>query len=48
MDEIADVLLAIIVLAGIMLFTRPGSSGPSLVKSLTTGFSSSLKVATGA
>ena len=47
MDEVADVLLAIILVGGILVLTRPGSQGPGLVKALTTGFSSSLKVATG-
>lgn len=48
MNEIFDVLIGIVVVAGILVMTKPGSQGPTLVSDLTSGFSSALGVATGA
>jgi len=48
MNEFFDVLIAIVVVAGILVMTKPGSQGPALVSNLTQGFEGSLGVATGA
>jgi hypothetical protein len=48
MSQIVDVLTAIVVVAGILVLTKPGSQGPALVSSLGSAFSNSLGVATGA
>ena len=37
-SEGADILSAIVVLAMITVFVRPGSQGPSLVKNFLSGF----------
>lgn len=47
MNEIFDVLTAIVVVGGILVLTRPGSQGPGLVQNLTSGFGNALGVATG-
>jgi hypothetical protein len=47
MSDLADVLTAIIVVAGIMVMVRSGSQGPQLVSSLGQAFSGALGVATG-
>jgi hypothetical protein len=47
MNEIVDVLTAIVVVGGILVLTRPGSQGPGLVQNLTAGFSNALGTATG-
>jgi hypothetical protein len=46
-NKIADAIGAVIVVAGIMVLTRPGSKGPDLVKNLTDGFAKVLGAATG-
>jgi hypothetical protein len=48
MSQIVDVLTAIVVVAGILVLTKPGSQGPSLVSALGNSFSGALGVATGA
>lgn len=48
MNQIVDVLTAIVVVGGILVLTRPGSQGPQLVQSLTGGFSQALGTAVGA
>jgi hypothetical protein len=47
MNEVFDVAAAIVVVAAILVLTRPGSQGPALVQNLTAGFSNALGVATG-
>lgn len=47
MNDIVDIATAIIVVAAIMLMTKPGSQGPALVQNLSSGFSNALGVATG-
>lgn len=47
MNEVIDVLSAIVVVGGILVLTRPGSQGPGLVQNLTAGFGNALGVATG-
>ena len=47
MNQIVDVLSAIVVVGGILVLTRPGSQGPGLVLTLTAGFGNALGVATG-
>jgi hypothetical protein len=47
MNEIVDVLTAIVVVGGILVLTRPGSQGPGLVQNLTAGFANALGTATG-
>ena len=42
MNQIVDVLSAIVVVGGILVLTRPGSQGPGLVQNLTAGFGSAL------
>jgi hypothetical protein len=46
-NEFFDVLIGIVVVAGILVMTKPGSQGPTLVQNLTNGFSGALGVATG-
>lgn len=47
MNQIVDVLTAIVVVGGILVLTRPGSQGPGLVQNLGSAFGNSLGVATG-
>jgi hypothetical protein len=47
MNSIVDAVSAIVIVAGILVLTRPGSQGPALVQNLTAGFANSLGVATG-
>lgn len=47
MGKIGDFLIAIVYLAAIFVLVRPGSQGPTLVNSLTTGTSNLVKAATG-
>ena len=48
MNEIVDVLTAIVIVGGILVLTRSGSQGPALVQNLASGFSNALGTATGA
>jgi hypothetical protein len=48
MNQIIDVLSAIVVVGGILVLTRPGSQGPALVTSLGSAFSNALGTAVGA
>lgn len=48
MNQIVDVLTAIVVVGGILVLTRPGSQGPALVHNLSSGFSNALGTAVGA
>lgn len=47
MNQVVDVFAAIVVVAGILVMTKPGSQGPQLVQNATVGFANSLGVATG-
>ena len=47
MNQIVDVLTAIVVVGGILVLTKPGSQGPGIVQNLTAGFGNALGVATG-
>jgi len=47
MNDIVDVATAIVVVAGILVLTRPGSQGPGLVQNITAGFGNALGVSTG-
>lgn len=46
-NEFFDVLVAIVLVGGILVMTRPGSQGPALVNSLAGGFTSALSTAVG-
>jgi len=46
-DKIGDFLIAVLFVAGIFVLVRPGSQGPALVNSLTTGTTNLVKAATG-
>ena len=47
MNQVFDVATAIVVVAGILVLTRPGSQGPSLVSSIGSSFTGALGAATG-
>ena len=47
MNNIADIAVAIVVVAGILVLTRPGSQGPTLVENLTSGFGNAVGIASG-
>lgn len=47
MNKVADVLMALAVVGGILVLTRPGSQGPSLVSALGGAAASIFGVATG-
>ena len=48
MNDVVDVLTAIVVVGAILVLTRPGSQGPALVHNLGSAFSNALGTATGA
>jgi len=45
--EIGDFLAGILVVAGLFVLVRPGSQGPSLVQSITSGTQGLVSAATG-
>ena len=45
--EIGDFLIGVLYVAAIFVLVRPGSQGPKLVSSLTTGTTNLVKAATG-
>jgi hypothetical protein len=47
MGKVGDFLVGVLYVAAIFVLVRPGSQGPSLVNSLTTGTSNLVKAATG-
>ncbi len=47
MNEVVDVFATIVIVAGILVMTKPGSQGPALVQNMTAGFGNALGVATG-
>jgi len=46
-NSLIDVATAIVVVAGILVLTKPGSQGPGLVQNLGSSFGNALGVATG-
>lgn len=42
-----DIVVYSMIVGGILVMTRPGSQGPALVSSATTGYSNIVKAATG-
>lgn len=47
MNKIGDFLIAVLYVAGIFVLVRPGSQGPKLVDSVTTGTTNLVRAATG-
>lgn len=47
MNNIADIAVAIVVVAGILVLTRPGSQGPGLVENLGSSFGNAVGIASG-
>lgn len=47
MHKFFDIGMAVILVAGIMVMVRPGSQGPKLVSSVTSGFAGVIGAATG-
>lgn len=47
MNDVADIAVAIVVVAAILVLTRPGSQGPALVQNITAGFGNAVGVASG-
>jgi hypothetical protein len=47
MNKLVDVLGYAFLVGGILVLTRPGSKGPRLVSSLTSGYSHIVQAATG-
>lgn len=46
MHRVGDVAFAIVVVAGLLVLTRPGSRGPNLVQSLGGAFAGAIQAAT--
>lgn len=47
MHKVGDVAFALVLVAGVLVLTRPGSKGPALVDSIFSGFANSIGAATG-
>lgn len=47
MHKVADIAMAVLLVAAIFTLARPKSQGPKLVKNLTSGFASVVTAATG-
>lgn len=47
MNKVGDFLVGVLYVAAIFVLVRPGSQGPSLVNSITTGTSNLVNAATG-
>lgn len=47
MHKIMDIAMGVLVVAGIFTLVRPGSQGPALVSSVTSGFAGVINSATG-
>lgn len=47
MNKIADTLTYAFLVGGILVMTRPGSQGPTLLKNLTSGYTHIVQAATG-
>lgn len=48
MNSIVDIATMLVIVGGILVLTRPGSQGPSLVDSIGGAFQGALATATGA
>lgn len=46
MHRIGDVAFALVVVAGILVLTRPGSQGATVIQSIGSGFSGAIQAAT--
>jgi hypothetical protein len=46
--RVADIATAVVVVAGILVLTRPGSQGAKVIQAIGGTFTSALAVATGA
>lgn len=46
-NTVTDFITYSLIVAGILVMTRPGSQGPKLVSSLTSGYASIVKSVTG-
>ena len=47
MNTLSDAVIYSLIVAGILVLTRPGSQGPKLVSSLTSGYANIVKAVTG-
>lgn len=47
MNTLSDAITYSLIVAGILVMTKPGSQGPKLVNSLTSGYASIVKAVTG-
>lgn len=47
MNTISDGIVYSLIVAGILVMTKPGSQGPKLVNSLTSGYANIVKAVTG-
>lgn len=47
MNTAGDIATYSLIVAGILVMTRPGSQGPKLVTSLTSGYANIVKAVTG-
>ena len=47
MNTVSDAITYSLVVAAILVMTRPGSQGPKLVNSLTSGYANIVKAVTG-
>jgi hypothetical protein len=47
MNKVGEFLVGVLYVSALFLLVRPGSQGPSLVNSVTTGTSALVKAATG-
>lgn len=47
MNNVTDIAMALVFVAGIFVFVRPGNQGPQFVAAIGNAFSGSIKAATG-
>lgn len=47
MSDVVDVATALVVVAGILVLTRPGSQGPGFVSAIGGAFSNAVSASTG-
>ena len=47
MNDLSDLITYSFLVGGILVLTRPGSQGPTIVQNLTSGYASIVKAATG-
>lgn len=46
-NTLSDIVVYSFLVGGILVMTRPGSQGPTLVKNLTAGYANIVKASTG-